>query len=1038
MNLLFQYYDASLGNNSSAITSAFNHLTRTGSLTASFLGSGNVGDIYVYNGKITQNGKDIILGDAFARMSDLSGYTFDPPLGPQVTGIMNVVNVASQVSVGYSSATVQIPFERALFHELAHAVVRQNTALDWKFHAPDGGSINMDESIAVMSENLFYVSNPTDYRFGHIEPDTSLSIVKGKTGLEMFSGQATPTVSVYADHVDFTSNNGNGAYYIIKTFYEVGYVVGLNQYANYVLDRIAYSDPAGLVQVTAGKSGITSAASGMIGNIMAPGQPATAITQALTAMDSMHVLSPGLYIHTFGQLIGIDRNQIFDSEISDDPAIRGKGIDITGPVGTNDTHTSHELAIQVGGNSGAIVIGASGFIAGNSAFNGVAITPDAHDATHSVDSLVGGSQSDMLIAGTGYSLGEKNALYGMSGDDVLAGGTADDLLDGGANNDILLSSDGNDELVGGGDFDTAYYGNQLVGITYSASGVVKAHGTDVLMDIKQVVGTSKVDTFHAAGTGMTFIGNGGNDRFYAADGADTFVGKYASGLGIVNSLDFGSLTAGVDLHMSDPTKIGKGITIAGHEFSGITNITGSTHPDNFEVSAATDRVTLHGGDDADTFILSGCVSAYGDGGDDYFSIGSQWYGQIIVDGGTGSNTLDLTNMRTDYPGGGSVKIQINLAAHTVGAYNSNVGGTLQTMNYSNIDTFVLGTQVTDIAGTSGIDQIRSGTGGGTIHGNAGGDILYGSVPFSASRVINLYGDAGDDTFFLDGAANAYGGADNDHIFGSSQRDIITGEAGNDEIRAGDGYDLIMGMVGTDTVDGGDRIDLFRVSAAGDTSATTFSFALGGVDGPAFHVVTGADSVTLTNVEHIYFDKPNSYVADFNFDIGEAIAAMTADGVTSMTGDVLEASLKAHHYATRAYWQQPLEDAHRGAAATNSFDGSADEASADPLLDAYDWNAYFGNGSTHVSDQPADQMFLVHDDRSLVGSDLDQYFASPFIADGPSFHAESARGAALLAQTIAFEGGAGVGDLGFHGQDADPMGFLAAHLMTPIHQDMLIL
>ena len=123
------------------------------------------------------------------------------------------------------------------------------------------------------------------------------------------------------------------------------------------------------------------------------------------------------------------------------------------------------------------------------------------------DTLRGGSKADLIDGANGFDL-----LFGKGGDDLIKGGNGFDLLNGGL---------GDDTLKGQGGIDVADYSDlPFDGISASIAGVDvnleqnKArhsstdnplHSTDTLIEIENVIGTSRNDRF---------IGDSQNNVFY--------------------------------------------------------------------------------------------------------------------------------------------------------------------------------------------------------------------------------------------------------------------------------------------------------------------------------------------------------------------------------------------------------------------------------------------------------------------------------------------------------------------------------------------
>jgi Ca2+-binding RTX toxin-like protein len=147
----------------------------------------------------------------------------------------------------------------------------------------------------------------------------------------------------------------------------------------------------------------------------------------------------------------------------------------------------------------------------------------AINGTDRSETLVGTNGSDTINA-----LGGDDALFGKAGNDTLKGGDGGDELDGGADSDILDGGTGNG-------VDTADYRsfNNGVSVNLLTGKAEDGTGTDTLISIENVDGTSFGDTiigdqvgnFLTGQAGSDFISaNGGTDTILAGDGNDTVLG----------------------------------------------------------------------------------------------------------------------------------------------------------------------------------------------------------------------------------------------------------------------------------------------------------------------------------------------------------------------------------------------------------------------------------------------------------------------------------------------------------------------------------
>ena len=222
-------------------------------------------------------------------------------------------------------------------------------------------------------------------------------------------------------------------------------------------------------------------------------------------------------------------------------------------------------------------------------------------------------------------------------------------------------------------------------------------------------------------------------------------------------------------------------------------INGSSRDDTLIGTAGDDTINGQGGYDliqagaGDDLILQGTV----------FSV-------AILDGGSGSDTVDYSGMRTsDF---GAHNISANLTAGTV------VNGFYQ------------------VALTDLLTNIEN------VTGSIGDDILIGDANANL-----LQGDAGND--FLSGLAGAdtlNGGAGNDTLNGGSGADALDAGMGDDTIIADD-------LDGNDAINGGADDDTVRYVLRNGESLTVDT-STGNVNKYRDGVQIGSD--TLSNVEHV--------------------------------------------------------------------------------------------------------------------------------------------------------------------------------------------
>ena len=157
-------------------------------------------------------------------------------------------------------------------------------------------------------------------------------------------------------------------------------------------------------------------------------------------------------------------------------------------------------------------------------------------------------------------------------------------------------------------------------------------------------------------------------------------------------------------------------------------------------------------------------------------------------------------------------------------------------------------------------------------------ILGGSANVGNTSLIQLFGQAGNDTLSIDetkGAlprTNIFGGAGNDTLIGGSGNDFLFGQAGNDTLLGKGGNDFLFGGAGNDTLTGGTGNDQVFGEAGNDRliwnpgDGTDLNEGGLGTDTIEVNGGNGAETFTTTaNGARVRFDRLTP--APFSLDIG---------------------------------------------------------------------------------------------------------------------------------------------------------------------------
>ena len=326
----------------------------------------------------------------------------------------------------------------------------------------------------------------------------------------------------------------------------------------------------------------------------------------------------------------------------------------------NVVGSSHDDTLA--GDAGANVIdGGSGDDSISGGGGGDTLSGGAGD-----DLVDGGSGDDVLGGGSG-----DDTILGGSGDDTIDGGTGDDTIDGGAGDDLILGGAGDDTIEGGTGFDTLDYSNATTGMNVDlAAGTATGMGEDSISGIERVQGSAHSDTITGddnanvllGGAGSDVLSGGlgddtleggeGDDTLVGGGGADTLVGGAGDDTFIADEHDTISGGAGTDTVSFATAQAGVTFDASATQ---IEHVTGSSHDDVFEFSAASDGqvYTIDGGGGYNVIDLgqfeatdltidseNGIVTVALDGGGT-FEIHFQNVDHISVGGASGAPALSI-------------------------------------------------------------------------------------------------------------------------------------------------------------------------------------------------------------------------------------------------------------------------------------------------------------------------------------------------------------------------------------------------------------
>ena len=346
-------------------------------------------------------------------------------------------------------------------------------------------------------------------------------------------------------------------------------------------------------------------------------------------------------------------NDILDGGMGNDYLYGGTGMDTATYI--NDT-AAVKVNLSISGQQNTI---GSGF-----------------DTLVEIENLVGSSYNDTL---TGDA--NANTIQGENGNDIIDGGLGNDILNGGAGNDTIKGNTG---------IDTASYAGTATAVTVnlsltSAQNTLGA-GTDTLIGIENLIGSSYNDTLTGDANANLIDGGAGNDTMNGGLGNDTLIGN--SG---IDTISYAGIASGVTVNLTITT--GQNTLGAGTDtITSSENLIGSSYNDT--LTGDTNANTIEGG-----------------------------LGNDILNGGLGVDTISYASSTTAV----SVNLALTTAQNTIGA------GTDILSNFENIFASAFNDTLT---GNSVANTINGGAGNDLVIGGLGADILTGGLGTDTFRFLS--------------------------------------------------------------------------------------------------------------------------------------------------------------------------------------------------------------------------------------------------------------------------------------------------------------
>ncbi|MCF1710655.1 hypothetical protein L0V05_17745 [Tabrizicola sp. J26] len=544
------------------------------------------------------------------------------------------------------------------------------------------------------------------------------------------------------------------------------------------------------------------------------------------------------------------------------------------------------------------------------------------------DSMTGGDGNDVYtVDSTGDVVSETNADAVTGGVDrvnftlaaytlganieegrILSGAVAN--LTGNALDNTLIAGAGNNVLNGGAGSDTASYstasGAVRVSLAIAAAQATGASGSDRLVSIENLAGSSFNDTLTGNGGANKLTGNAGNDTLDGGAGDDTLTGGDGSDLYTVDSVgdvvsetNASLATGGTDrvnsllatYALTSNVEDGRILSAGG------ADLTGNTLANTLFAGAGNNVLDGGGGSDTASYIyagtgvavslaVAGAQATGGSGSETLVSIenltGSAYNDVLTGDGGAnkltgnaGNDTLDGGAGDDTMTGGdgndvytvdsaGDVVSETNAVAATGGIDRVNSLLAAYTLGANIEEGRILSAGAANVTGNTLANTLFAGAGNNVLDGGVGADTASysfagGAVTVSLASVgAQATGNSGSDTLL-----------NIENLMGSAYNDVLTGNTGANRLGGGAGNDTLIGGGGNDTMVGGDGSDLYTVDSVGD-------------------VVSESNAAAVTGG----IDRVNSLLAAYTLGANVEEGQILANGAANLTGNGLANTLIA--------------------------------------------------------------------------------------------------------------------------------------------------
>jgi len=544
--------------------------------------------------------------------------------------------------------------------------------------------------------------------------------------------------------------------------------------------------------------------------------------------------------------LGLDGDDVIQGNDGADTIYGGNGADSIAGGNNNDliygetgsdtidagAGTSDRISYNLtGGQAITATINSSGGSAGINTAT-VSTATQGTDSIQGFEALSGSVDGDLITVTTSATQNTSLFLFGSVGNDTII----DNYRQTGVFADYNTTST---SLTSGVSVDLTS------GIATDGLG-----GTDSLVGITAVSGTSLADTM---------LGSASNDRFRGLQGNDLMDGRGGTG----DMVDYGANTASQAVSVNLAT---------GRANDGLGGTDTLISIEQVRGSAGNDTII---GDSLGNIFRGNAGNDYLDGGAgtadaaDYSFATAGISVNLLTgrgtDGQAGTDTLENIE-----------RIQGSDYADTLiggnGGADSLSGG-----NGDDLLSAYGSSQAVRFEGGDGNDELYDGSGADTMAGGAGNDTIYSTAGADSVNggdgddnidaggsvfAVRLDGGAGHDTLYAgfvtggSGGNTLSGGTGNDLLqVGPYGSNSLSGDGGNDSLEGGAGNDTLSGGIGSDSLIGGNGNDFYFVDdtsdqiieltgRGADTIISSVSFSSPG-QVEALQIAAGVTGITLT-------------------------------------------------------------------------------------------------------------------------------------------------------------------------------------------------